>query len=303
MPSVKIETISYGGWNNCVSISNGISDLIITTDIGPRIIRYGFCHRENELCEIPLDMGCTGGDEWRIYGGHRLWHSPEDAHRTYEPDNFPVKWQPLENGIRTIQNMEQRTSIIKEMDISLATEGSEVTVVHRLKNSGTWPVKLSVWALSAMAAGGLEVIPQATDDTGLLPNRTLALWPYTRLNDPRLVFGEKYILVRQDPSMKNPLKLGISNNMGWAAYFNNNHLFLKKYKHQMDEEYPDFGVSYETYTSDFMLEMESLSPKTTLQPGESASHTEHWTLFDNVVMPGEDETKISNLLKSLTGLQ
>ena len=75
---VILRKISYGGWDNCIQITNGIVDLIVTTDIGPRIIRYGFVGQENEMCEVASTMGLTGGDEWRIYGGHRLWHSPED---------------------------------------------------------------------------------------------------------------------------------------------------------------------------------------------------------------------------------
>jgi len=33
---------SWGGWSNCIYISNGEIDLICTTDVGPRIMRYGF---------------------------------------------------------------------------------------------------------------------------------------------------------------------------------------------------------------------------------------------------------------------
>jgi hypothetical protein len=109
-----------------------------------------------------------------------------------------------------------------------------------------------------MAIGGKEVIPQTVRDTGLLPNRIVALWPYTNLKDPRVIFGEKYIILQQDPNIKRPLKFGTSNENGWAVYFNNNHLFVKYYTHDNNARYPDFGVSYETYTTDFMLEMESL---------------------------------------------
>ena len=32
-----------------------------------------------------LEKGKTGGSEWHIYGGHRLWHAPEVMPRTYYP--------------------------------------------------------------------------------------------------------------------------------------------------------------------------------------------------------------------------
>jgi hypothetical protein len=147
-----------------------------------------------------------------------------------------------------------------------------------------------------MAPGGKEIIPQTHQDTGLLPNRLMVLWPYTRLNDPRLYFGNKYIVLQQDPDIKEPLKFGTSNENGWAVYFNHNHLFIKNYIHNKNARYPDFGVSYETYTTDFMLEMETLSPLTVLEPDTCIEHFEDWGLFDNLPMPSNDEAAIESAL-------
>jgi len=296
MSGVTIQKIPYGRWKNCVQITNGIVDLIVTVDVGPRIIRYGFTGQDNEMCEVRSTMGLTGGDEWRIYGGHRLWHSPEARQRTYEPDNNPVEWEKISNGIKTIQDVEPRTKIKKEMEISLSPKGARVKVLHRLCNSGHWPVELSVWSISAMAPGGKEVIPQTRKDTGLLPNRIMSLWPYTRLNDPRVYWGDKYITLQQDSNQKRAFKFGISNEEGWAAYFNHNHLFLKYYLHTTVAIYPDFGASYETYTNDFMLEMETLSPFTLVEPDACVEHLEEWELFDNAASPTDDETHIEKIV-------
>lgn len=290
MPEIKIQKIHYNGWDNCVQITNGLVDLVVTTDVGPRIIRYGFINQENELCEIKETLGLTGGNEWRMYGGHRLWHSPEAMPRSYEPDNGPVKWKEIPGGIKTIQDVEPLSRIKKEMEITLSAETSTVRILHRLTNKGLWPVKLSVWSISAMAKGGKEVIPQACRDTGLLPNRVLSLWPYTKLNDPRVHWGDKFIIIKQEPAIKNAFKIGISNESGWAAYFNHGHLFMKHYTHHKNAEYPDFGASYETYVNDFMLEMETLSPLTLLEPDGDIEHSEEWGLFDNIQIPsGEDD--------------
>ncbi len=299
MPKSKVQKVAYGGWDNCLQITNGIVDLIITTDIGPRIIRYGFIGQENEMCEVGSTLGLKGGDEWRIYGGHRLWHSPEDRSRTYEPDNSPVAWEEIPNGVITSQGIEPTTRIKKEMEIQLSSEGTNVRILHRLTNAGLRPVELSVWSISAMATGGKEVIPQTSTNTGLLPNRIMALWPYTKLNDPRLIFGNKYIVIRQDPDIQQPLKIGTSNENGWAVYFNHNHLFIKYYVHENNVGYPDFGVSYETYANDFMLELETLSPLTKLEPNSSVEHTEKWELFDNIPMPPDDEDEIDRILTGI----
>src|SRR5690348_14215939 len=108
---VNITKREYKGWKNCIEISNGIADLIATTDVGPRIIRFGFAGRENELCEVADQVGTTGGDEWKIYGGHRLWHSPEHKPRTYELDNNRIEWKRRKNGIALRQPVEPWTQI------------------------------------------------------------------------------------------------------------------------------------------------------------------------------------------------
>jgi len=298
MAGVKIQKIPYGGWKNCVQITNDLVDLIVTVDVGPRIIRYGFTGNANEFCEIETERGLTGGDQWRLYGGHRLWHSPEDEKRTYEPDNSPVRWDKIKNGIITKQDMEPHTGIRKELEISLNPDNASVEVLHRLTNAGPLPVELSVWSISAMAAKGKEIIPLTGKDTGLLPNRVMALWPYTDLMDPRIHLGKKYIILQHDPGIEQRVKIGTANENGWGAYFNHGHLFVKYYTHYMNARYPDFGVSYETYANDFMLEMETLSPLIVINPSSDAEHVERWELFDKAPMPSNDEYEIELSLKS-----
>jgi len=296
---VKVQKKEYEGWKNCIEISNGIVDVIATTDVGPRLIHFGFKGQENEFCEVEDQVGKTGGDEWNIYGGHRLWHSPEVKPRTYEPDNSPIDWRQLDNGVILTQPVEKLSRIQKQIEVLMSPDEAKVTVHHRLTNKGVWAVELAVWALTVMAPGGKEIIPQVTKDTGLLPNRMISLWPYTKLNDPRVYWGDKYIMLRQDPNIKTPFKIGLPNEEGWAAYANRNHLFVKYFPPYNGEIYPDFSASsYETYTIDFMLEMESLSPLVTLHPEETIEHTEVWVLHDNV-KPPENESDIEKVILPL----
>jgi len=297
MAEVTVKEVSYGVYGKCVEISNGQVDLVVTVDIGPRVIRFGFVGKENMFCEAPDRSQPVGTGEWRILGGHRLWHSPEHMPRTYSLDNEPVEWDKIENGIRVRQKVEPWVQVQKEMTITLAGCCNKVRVVHRLTNKNAWPVELSVWALTVMAPGGKEIVPQPQRDTGLLGNRVLALWPYSKMNDKRVYWGDKYITLKQDPAMEAPFKFGISNEDGWAAYCNFGNLFIKRYTHIKDAKYPDFGVSYETYTTDFMLEMESLSPFVKLDPDQQACHMEEWELISGVEIPGNDEKEIDELVQ------
>ena len=88
-----MEKIAYGGWPNCIRLRNRRMELVVTTDVGPRIMRLAFRGGPNLLKEYPEHLGKRGGNAWRLYGGHRLWHAPEASPRTYWPDNVPVASQ------------------------------------------------------------------------------------------------------------------------------------------------------------------------------------------------------------------
>ncbi len=296
---ISREEISYGGWKDSIRLANGTVEAILPTAVGPRVIRYGLVGGENELAEVEADRGKTGGEEWRLYGGHRLWHSPEDRFRTYRPDNGPVAVSEIPGGAVLRQPVEPGTGIEKVLEVVLALTGTRVFLLHRLTNRGSWPVELAAWAITVMAPGGVEVIPQPSPSAGLLPDRVIALWPYSRLDDPRLSFSGGFILLRQDPGVSPAFKLGLPNSAGWAGYFNRGRLFRKLYCHLPGASYPDFGSSYETYVNASMLEMETLSPLTRLDPGGSLEHREEWELIEDMEFSGPESGRLEARLADL----
>ena len=52
--------------------------------------------------------------------------------------------------------------------------------------------------------------------------------------------------------------------------------------------YPDFGCNVELFTNADMLEVESLAPLVTLDPGQETEHVERWFLFKGVTAPADD---------------
>lgn len=290
MPSV--EKISYGGWPNCYRIGNGVVDLMVVTDVGPRVIRFGFLGRENEFGEFPDELGKTGGNKRRNYGGHRLWHAPEDPRRTYYPDNFPTQAEVLPQGLKVTAPVETTTGIQKEIEVRLAGQGTHVHVTHRLRNAGLWAVELAPWALSVMATGGAAVVPlppRLPHPQNLLPTSSFVLWPYTDLTDPRWRFGSRHIFLRQDPQAAGPQKSGLVVPDGWAAYLRGDHLFLKKFRYVPGAAYADFGSSVEVFTNAKILELETLGPLARLEPGAAVEYDEHWFLYDGVRLDNLDD--------------
>lgn len=74
---VQISKTPYAGWPNCYRMTNGQVELIVTTDVGPRVIRYGFAGGQNIFKEFQEQLGKSGETAWQARGGHRLWIAPE----------------------------------------------------------------------------------------------------------------------------------------------------------------------------------------------------------------------------------
>jgi len=288
-----MEKVAYGGWKNCIKLANGKIELIVTTDVGPRIIRFGFIGGQNLLKEYPEQMGKIGGNEWRIYGGHRFWHAPESVPRTYWPDNDSVKYSWDGNTLKLKQPLELANGIEKEIEITLDPKKNRLKLLHRLINRNSWEIEVAPWSLTVMAQNGRAIFPQEEyrpHPDYLLPARPLVLWHYTDMRDPRWIWGAKYIQLKQDPKAKTKQKVGLMNTLGWAAYYLKGELFIKRYDFDPKAEYPDFGCNTETFTDPDMIEIETIGPLTKLPPDGSVEHIEQWYLFKAEV--GEDESSI-----------
>ncbi len=292
---VKIEKVKYAAYGDCYKLTNGTVDVLVTLDLGPRIIYYGFTGGENMLAELGPDaVNKTEYGEWHPWGGHRLWHAPEVLPRSYVPDNGPVKAEIIGNSsVSVAPPLEEQTRIQKNIMISLDREGTGVTITHTLKNKGVWPVELAPWALTIVKGGGQTIVPQepfVSHDEKLLPARSLALWSFTDMSDPRWSFGKRYIRLRTDSKLTDPQKIGVAVHQGWAGYLLDKTLFIKRFPYVEGAKYPDFGSNFETYTAGDFMEVETLGPLAKIEPKEIATHVEHWYLFKDVDAGDTEET-------------
>jgi hypothetical protein len=297
---VTVQKTTWRGFE-ALQISNGTVELVLTTGIGPRIVRYGFVGGDNALGEMAPNAPPTKTalGEWRLYGGHRLWAGPEAMPRTYAPDSAPIK-ATVQGSTVSLAQPTDAAGIEKVITVTLAASGAGVTLEHRLTNRGLWPIEVAPWALTVMHGGGFVIIPNEpyrSHEDELLPTRAMAAWGYTDFSDPRWTWGKRYIRLRTDASMKEPQKIGVSNRRGWAGYFRNGLLFVKRFDWIEGGSYPDFGVNTETYTSENFVELETLGPVRTLAPGESAVHEERWTLHRDV-NPGATEESLDAALSA-----
>jgi len=303
---IQTKEITYGIYGRCLNITNGKIEVYVTLDFGPRICRVAFLDGENFFKEYKdfgegryLGDDCKFSDKrFFIRGGHRFCLSPESFPRTTYPDNKEVSYTITSNGAVFTQKKQEINEVELSIEVSLYEDENKVTVNHIAKNTGYWPKEFSIWAVSMADVNGVEVIPQNTSDTGLLPNRFLSIWPYTKLNDSRLWIGDKYIKITGDTDVKDMLKLGLYQEHPWSMFFSNGNLFVKTYTPVKGASYPDNNCTYETFACDSFIEIETLGELKKLNPGETNSHMETWYLYENIPVPQSDD-ELDNLASKL----
>lgn len=299
--AVTARKVTYKNFGKCLKITNGDATVLVTLDFGPRVIRYCRAGGRNFFYEDNDGHSASGGKEFdefygegaafRMRGGHRIWCSPEAMPQTYYPDNTPVSLIKKDGGYWFTADPQKENGIRISLFVSMAETGTDVEIISKIENTGTEQKTYAVWAISVMCGGGLEVFKQNTNNTGLLHNRHITLWPYADMTDNRLYLGKKYISLKQKKNAKGPLKIGTDNAAAFSAYFSGGDLFVKKFAYFPDETYPDCDCVFETYTNRSILEIESLSPLRTVAPGGFTEHRESWSIVKGVKCPGaKDES-------------
>lgn len=277
--------MAYGGWPNCFRVSNGEVELIVTSDVGPRILRYGFVGGQNLFLEIPEELGKTGEKKFAARGGHRIWVAPEHRRDTYAADNGPVTITTTRGVLTASAPVEPATGFMKSIRVKMSSSGSAVEVTHSITHTAATPRTISAWALTMMAPGGTGIHglpPRGTHPEVLLPTNPLGVWAFTDLSDRRWRFTKKYIVLKQDRQRPGPQKIGSFNKKTFGAYLLRGNLFIKRYTADPHRAFPDFGCSFEMFTNERCLELETLGPLQTLAAGESVRHVERWSLHRNV---------------------
>jgi hypothetical protein len=254
---------------------------------GPRIVGLSYRGSPNLLADLHDMSVDTPLGKYFFFGGHRLWISPESIQKTYIPDKDGLQVEQVPNGVKLTGALEPVSGVRKSLLIELEAARPAVRLTHTIHNANPDPMPLAPWCITMLRQGGTAVLPQPVgnvDPDGLLPNRMLGLWPYTRIQDARIVLRDDFILVRAQPALP-PLKLGFFNSAGWLACWRDGILFRKSFDVQQGAAYPDGGCNAEIYCNDRFIELESLGPLVLLAPGMETTLTETWELYGGLDVP------------------
>ena len=274
--NIFCEEKNYKHFGNCLFVSDGFINIIAPLEFGIRILSFSAADGENLFYEQEEGSDFLATKEgWRIYGGHRLAFAPE-SEKTYWPDNLPVSYTVLGNGVRLEQKTDGFLNLSKTIDLCFL--GAGLQVVHKIFNAGNETISGAPWAITAMAEGGIMTLPwNCSQNFTATPDRFISLWNSTHLSDPRIRFEKDYVEIRQLP-LDDYFKTGFFSSAGIIRYKNKNHEFQKISRTETGGIYPDNNVNIEIFACKYMMELETLAPLCSLKPGESCEHRESWSI-------------------------
>lgn len=226
----------------------------IANDFGPRIVSLRRDDSPQLLAQLDTGQAIDHpGGVYRFHGGHRLWAAPEIAEITYAGDDHLCEVN-VENGTASVTAPPDGAGLTKTMKVSC--RGDDLMVEHRIEGTPGDDRELAAWAITQFPLGGLALLPMTSDDTGPRPNRTVVLWPYTSLDDPRLRFdtGAALITASDGP----PLKLGVGPVAQRLGYLREGWLFTKEAVFTSEGAVPDFGARSQVYVGQGFCELECI---------------------------------------------
>lgn len=304
--SENIVKEDFRGWQNTYRLTNGLVELRVVTDVGPRIISFRTLDGTDFFYSRDRELGTQGEAEWTFRGGWRLWIAPEVTETTYVPDNSACTAEIVDGALVVTGPLQPAAGIQKQIEVRLRPIDPAVRIISRVKNISDKPVTYAAWSLNVLRPGGraflpLDVGPLAAFDA----TRSIIFWSYAEVDDPRYSIGNGLLQVdhgkvkppptTQSGRRDDESKIGVDSSQGWATYLQNGTMLVKRFPHDAEARYPDSGSTIEVYSSIEFLELENLGPLTTIAPGEEIVMPEEWWLFTGVDIPQEEEAALTTL--------
>jgi len=290
---LDIERTEYLGWRDAYRLRLGDAEMVVVTEVGPRIIGLSIAGGPNLLYVDQATRGAGQGDpEWHIYGGHRIWVAPETKD-TYTPDNVPCEVS-VDDGVFTVlPPVAERTALRKRLTIS--AENGRFAIEMGVLNLGDTLYAGAVWGITCVVPTGVIAFPWGRG--GIWDVKKIVYWNrwMDHSSDVRSAqYQPGPDLFRVVPTGEEG-KVGTGAPEGWVAYCREMGTFIKQHQIIQNAPYPDDGCSQQIYTHPDFMEMETLSPLTTFYPEEEVVHRETWTV-STTVTDGTDGEALRQIL-------
>ncbi len=260
-----------------VEVDLGRYSISVATAFGPRVtgLRLGDGPELFAVLGPDVVIQHPDSDVYRPRGGHRLWAAPEHPPITYAADDRPCEVS-IDPGQVTITGPVDDAGLGKQ--IVVESGGTDLAVEHTLTNAGSETIAVAPWAITQVGLGGQAIIPLGGDQSGngLIANRSVVLWPYPDLTDPRVAWNRDAVVIDATPGPA--FKIGTGPRPGRLGYLSQGLLFTKTVSGVGEGTYPDREAVGQVYVDHMFCELESMGPVVPLPPGEAVSHRESWAI-------------------------
>lgn len=286
---MKIKKVEFSGIPNCYELSIGKQKLVVTTDFGPRVLYLSIGDSGNILF-FDKDKKLKYKD-WYVYGGHRLWTSPETA-ATYDPDNDPCQVEE-KGGKLSVSHFDKKLEFSRTMIFS--EQNDRFCVEHVITNKSEVLFPGAIWALTCVLPQGITFFPWGTPDEWKV--KKAVYWQKWMTHGSNL--ASKQWIQGPDLFMIKPTgeegKVGTAGWEGFIGVTAKGYTFIKKFDRLPTNDYPDDNCAIQCYTCDKFIELETLSPNTVFRPNVPVRHKEEWILSAKEVNP-ENGAEVRKLL-------
>lgn len=264
-------------WGKVLWLINAGVEIGVALDFGIRVVHLSCEGMENLYYAQPTDRSDTFTTEkgWILYGGHRMWLAPE-SNDSYYPDNDPVSYTVLDDGVLIRQQEDPWKKEKKRLQIRFLEDGG-VELLHSFQNTSEETVVGASWGINTLAGGGTAKISFA-GERGFNPKRVVSLWGHTDLHDPRVKFSKDSVTATHMADIPDYFKIGLYVTPGEAVLTNKGQKLTITFDAAPMEAYMDGGCNFELYMCSRFMELETLGVRTDIHPGECASHREVWHL-------------------------
>jgi hypothetical protein len=292
-PEVRAElrTVAYDSRDECLELSNGAARLVIAPADGGRIVHYSRDDGPNFFvggCQIDI------GPELEYPPSHQsLWSGP------YQADALG----PLSVRLTSPEDAATGVQLVKVVE--LASAGAGVTLRVTMKNIRDQAIAYCLWdrTMTGASYGFFELGPNS---------RFPARWCMRRgehgaytydgktPGSPRVRIVNNLLVTVPGNKME---KVGTDNPAGWMAGFRDGWLYVKRFPIYADGDYADSGNRMEIWVdaAGIRTEIEPLSPKFKLRPGEFHAFVESWDLrrVEDKINRADDIPKLLPYVKEM----
>lgn len=274
---LSISRTDFRGWQDAWRISNGEYEVVVVPQIA-RIMAYGPAGGQNILWvndaltpERPA-AAPPNPKEWQNYGGYKLWPAPEkdwDWPPDWQLDRGPCRVEATGAGsLRLIGAPSSKHGIRFDREITLAPEGSHLSIVQTAVNVSDKPITASIWDVTQVRA----------DCVGFVPLGPGAAYRTGEGGPPDEQWSKVDDMLLVKPAGKNG-KVFISGPPAWLGCKRGGALFIKAFD-MASAPPPEPETPREVYTGDMgYTELEIVGPAVPLKPGETTTLNENWYLL------------------------